>query len=334
MKFACRLVLSVLLSLTLLGANSAVMGQMVVHEHGISHYKGRPVRYTTWEKDGIGTGLNCHPNDPSKGKGDPMAGNTRHQHYDETPLVDAPSKQDPFTISGVWVNRTNYNFWQDIPSRPVAPYPIVPHGYIDESSKDNIPRFRFVGDVWNTNNDAKSAKALIVAAFKEWSALQAGTNIDNVPLTTGLEFMEVGATDAAEINVNWGGTTSLGETIRTIGAGGVVSAVNVHFNNSANNWFFGKAADTPDNRYHFYSTALHEVGHVVGLYEQTDNDDVMIESRNRGKNGPAFDTLDGDSKRGAYALYSIPACVPEPGSLWILSMGSLGMVIFVRRRRK
>ncbi len=76
------------------------------------------------------------------------------------------------------------------------------------------------------------------------------------------------------------------------------------------------------NHYHFFSTALHEIGHVVGLDEQTDVDDVMIKTRLPGPGpakwrdptytyltgtGPAFDSIDTDSIDGARDLYSIPA---------------------------
>jgi hypothetical protein len=297
-----------------------------IHEHGSLH--------TTWEKDAEGV-HNFHPNDPARGGGDPEAGDTRHQHYDATPLVDEPSRADPFTVAGVWDNRSFY-------SLPEAPYPIVPHGFIDESNPDKIPRYRFNGANWtdndpNTKTEAEQAQGLLEHAFQEWSALEAGKSpVSGLPLDTGLAFTKA-APDlaAAEISVFWGGTTGLGRTRFTVGDGGVAkrrpsgALIDVRFNNSANFWFFGKAAATPvddpgtpenEARFHFYSTALHEIGHVVGLFEQEDMDDVMIEGRQRGPTGtgtgPAFDTLDNDSKRGAYALYSI---VPAPSGLILVS---------------
>ncbi|MGL4552363.1 MAG: PEP-CTERM sorting domain-containing protein [Gemmataceae bacterium] len=48
----------------------------------------------------------------------------------------------------------------------------------------------------------------------------------------------------------------------------------------------------------------------------------MIAQPDEGPNGPAFDGLDGDSKRGAYALYSVPAegVVPEPSSVVLVAI--------------
>jgi len=68
--------------------------------------------------------------------------------------------------------------------------------------------------------------------------------------------------------------------------------------------------------FHFFSTALHEIGHVVGLGDQSDPDDVMIYYRYPGptgirSTGPSFDALDDDCKEGARDLYSIPA--PDQG---------------------
>lgn len=44
----------------------------------------------------------------------------------------------------------------------------------------------------------------------------------------------------------------------------------------------------------------------MGLWEQSDSDDVMIWDRKRGSKGPAFDHIDEESKLAVHALYSIP----------------------------
>lgn len=276
---------------------------------------------TTWESDAEGTG-STHPNNPALGNWDPEAGDTRHQHYDAAPLVDRQRTNEPFSVWGVWDNRTAY-------SLPAAAYPVVPHGFIDESNVNNIPRYRFFGDVWNTDNQAKSALPLIDSAFQEWSALQAGVSpVSGLKLITGLAFAAVKPTDVAEIDIIWGGTNDLGINRRAIGADGIVTNYDVHFKSTVD-WFFGKAADTPVDKYHFYSTALHEIGHVVGLWEQLDKDDIMYFEQGKGSTGAVFDTLDVDSKRGAYALYSIP--VSEPSSIFLLSIGVIGLVLTRKR---
>lgn len=166
--------------------------------------------------------------------------------------------------------------------------------------------------------------------------------MSGLELTTGLAFRSVKADAAAEIDVEWGGIAGLGRISYRVGKGGATTNRKLRFNSGANTWFFGQEAATPvddpattgvnEGRFHVYSTALHEVGHVVGLWHQDDRDDVMITSRLRGPNGktsgPAFDALDDDSKRGAYALYSVPAQgVPAPPTLAL----GLGGLVIVRR---
>ena len=320
-------------------------GAIPIHVHGDVP--------TTWESDAKGT-FSRHPNNPRRGQGDPEAGDTRHQHYNAVPLVDANERHDPFTIAGVWDNRINYNFVPSIilPSGrqvrfPVASYPSVPHGFIDETRLDNIPRYRFIGNNWtdndpNTETEAEKAQKLIIQAFRTWSALQAGTSpVSKLPLITGLEFRMVGPTTEAEIDVSWGlpagvAANSKGAYVRTFDANGRALTHKLGFNSSENLWFFGEPKDTPDNRNFFYTVALHEVGHVVGLDHQEGLDDViskniMFRAQREGA-GNAFDKIDAESMQGAFALYSIP--VPEPSTLSLAALGSLVVMMSRSSRRQ
>ncbi len=308
---------------------------------------------TTWESDAKGT-FNKHPNNPRRGTGDPQAGDTRHQHYNAEPLVDADETHDPFTIAGVWDNRTNYNF---VPSVmlpggrevkfPVASYPSVPHGFIDESRVNNIPRYRFMGNNWTDNNpntetEAEKAQKLIIEAFKTWSALQARRSpVSKLPLITGLEFVMVDPTADAEIDVLWGlppgvAADSKGAYSRTFDRNGRALSHKLGFNTSENLWFFGAAKDTPENRNFFYTVALHEVGHVVGLDHQEGLDDllsknIMFRAQRPGPRD-AIDKIDTESMQGAFALYSIP--VAEPSTLSLAGLAALGLLISYRWRRR
>jgi hypothetical protein len=299
---------------------------------------------TTWEADNkLGT-VNNHPNDPARGTGDPEAGNARHQHYNTVDLSDDPS-HDPFAVAGVWVNRTNYNLVREpVPGQvfPVARYPIVPHGFIDESDPEKIPRYRFVGDNWTDNNpqvktEAEQAQELIVQAFEAWSALEAGVSpVSKLPLKTGLAFRMVAPNQPAEMDIRWGGLPANvnGVNLRTFDQNGVTTSYTLRFNDSANFWFFGKPEDTPANRYFFYTTALHEVGHVVGLFEQDGAaaiGDIMMRAQRQGPAG-AMDRIDPGSMQGAFALYSIP--VPQPSALVLAALGALGLLGSGWRRRR
>lgn len=97
------------------------------------------------------------------------------------------------------------------------------------------------------------------------------------------------------------------------------------------NWFFDGTkedfeASTKDDD--FFTVALHETGHVVGLDHQTDADDIMKDDAGfkvRVKAGGAFRALSPDDINGARDLYSVP--VPEPSSVFgTLALGLLGLI--------
>lgn len=244
-----------------------------------------------------------------------------HQHFDPialeaaTPMTKKPPDNDPARnrISGVWLNRTNLNLWRHHQDAFVAQTQGVIHGYIDESNSNSIPRFTFVGDVWQADPQAREAKRQIKKAFAEWSSLQAGRSRETgLRLKTGLEFRLVAPTQSelnprADIELHWNALhyKTAADTNRTLIPNGVTTNIRLTFN-ASNNWWFGKASKTPSNQMHFYSSALHEIGHIVGLWESNDPTSVMIFNRCSGPNGPAFDHIDEGSKRVASALYSIP----------------------------
>jgi len=219
----------------------------------------------------------------------------------------------PIRITGIWINKINFNLWRHIPEAFIARLPEVLHGYIDESNIDNIPRYKFVGENWLIDEQAKTAKEQISRAFAEWSALQVGKSpVTGQKLKTGLEFRVVEPTlgfknPQAEIELYWRplGTVKAGNFNRSIRKDGVIEVTKITFN-SSNNWWFGTAATTPYNRMHFYSSALHEIGHLVGLRDSDYLLSVMIRDRNPGPNGPVFDAIDDLSKEVIYRLYSIP----------------------------
>lgn len=244
-----------------------------------------------------------------------------HQHYDNIslqvalPIVKYPGEDDPvpLRISGVWINRINFNLWRHRNDAFISTYPNVVHGYIDESDSRNIPRYTFMGDNWITDASAKLAKQLIIKALTEWASLEASKSpVSQQKLKTGLAFMLVEPTaktpkPEAEIEFYWRplGMNLAADMNRIILGDGVVTKTQLTFN-ASNNWWFGTTNTTPRNAMHFYSSALHETGHVVGLWETSNISSVMIHDRTPGPNGPAFDAIDEISKRVVYALYSIP----------------------------
>lgn len=232
-------------------------------------------------------------------------------------LVKNPPAGDTVSsrVSGVWWDRSNYNLWRNVATAGVASAACLVHGFIDESNQANIPRFKFVGNEWRADSQAIAARAQVLRAFAEWSALEVDRNTANADsLRTGLEFRAVHSDSAAEIEIRWKSMDSdvAAAISRSMYQSGLTTRTTLTFN-SANRWAFGAAATTSANQMHFYSTALHEIGHIIGLWESRDTTSVMMFRRLSGPNGPSFDRIDPASRRAALALYSRPAN-PVPGA--------------------
>ncbi len=238
------------------------------------------------------------------------------QYYDAQPveaalpLVKKPPAGDPVTVrvSGVWANRVNSNLWRDFAEAFAAPPMGLVPGFIDMTHPENVPAFGFVGNMWEQDEAAETARTLLLRAFAEWSSLRAGASpVTGRPLATGLGFRLAGDPSEAIIELEWRPLPGdlAARTNRSVRQDGTVTWLRSGYN-SSNRWWFGPAAATPPDRMHFYSSALHEIGHLVGLWDSNDPNCVMIANRVCGPHGPAFDALDDASKRIAYALYSHP----------------------------
>jgi hypothetical protein len=209
------------------------------------------------------------------------------------------------------------------------------HGFIDEYGFGAGPlavRYKFstvAGEQPPGNAAEQQAfRDLVDNAFAQWSALQAVP-----PLITGLQFERV--TGATELTVRWIDCAGLGQ------CGVAPGPPNITFDSNTGaagapgrgGWSLEvNPANVPNDEFHFLSTAIHEVGHVVGLDEQDDGDDVMIRSRDQGcpqhagapaGSGPCFNAIDADSRDGALDLYSIPCPVP-PLPDDVCSIGPVG----------
>jgi hypothetical protein len=326
------------------------LGWVTAPAHAIpTHAHGVPLDQTTAETDGDRGGFELHTHAGVTTE----AGDTTHQHYDADVDVGGwlDKQGNDWSLFALWDDEL---FYLDNTDPFSGPYGPVWHGFIDESAvntpndantagiDDHIPDYYFKG-AWNVD-----ARTRVRDAFEAWSALAAGLSpVSGYALETGLEFEETTVEANAEIIVLWSDIGSLGSTgWANVGANGEGdTTMTFDSNPGSGGWHFGVApAGTPADKYHFYSTALHEVGHALGLEDQDDTDDVMVGARATGPHnpptqGPAFGAIDAESREGAYVGYSVPAslgAIPAVSGralalLAVLLAGSGFMLI--RRRR-
>lgn len=242
-----------------------------------------------------------------------------------------------------WVNET-YNYFDDPGENS-----LFGHGFIIEQPGPT-PEYRFEGDVavslFDHTGAAFDARSLIRAAFDAWSNI---TTDDPTHLVMGLAFREfVSVADAAEIIVSAvdyiAGAVAVWDPVAKTLKFRRYDHETERTDEQKHRWFNTNSGVLADDRTafealvapagkldDFFTVALHEVGHIVGLDHQADIDDVLetlAGAQSRVKAGGTFRTLSDDDILGARDLYSIP--VPEPSSLL---MASFAVVAGLRRWR-
>jgi len=261
----------------------------------------------------------------------PGSPTTEHQHRDTHPLkkdqpidVVAATGTDPaygFLAARVWDNRSQrYDYTNDTELTDFA------HGYI---AAGNNVRYKFIhgsdaGD-WNTDSDAMAMKVVINKAFTTWMNAVNGNemNSNGVPINIRIGFEEVAADQTAEVKITLGDVT--GSDIGVY----YPKAQELSWTYQASFWDYDPSNGITAGRQDFTYTALHEIGHLLGLKHYGTDPFKNLMNGDLQEKGRLYPGIDIGSLHGVKDLYAV-AFVPEPG-VSIAGM-MLGAIALKRRR--
>lgn len=338
---------------------SAAQAQIPVHPHGPG--------FTTWERDGnIGAGISVHGHPAPAGE----SGDEAHQHYSADDLGGFGDETGPFSFFGAWRDRTGLvQAGSDFTSQPFYNANRVGHSFINPNMQ---PRWRFDGANWGTDANAMAAAPLIQTAFGLWSNISAEVSpVSGASLLTGFGFSFTTG-NVSEIVVRWADIpdASGGGRVLTRATSGEHTSANpvVLELDSSFLWDFNQNPGVSDlDRWHLFSVALHEVGHVAFMEHVPGQSNHLMAppvgapldapfgsesyrwggfTDNPGENdfwtgtlftrlGPGIATTaitDSDSVVGIKAMYSVTVA-PEPGTIFLLLGVTIpGAGLAIRRR--
>lgn len=274
-------------SLLILAAAMMIAGQ--AHPHPSSALHSHAEGKVLWEFDGS---LN----------GDVAHNHMKNRYFGGWGLYSL----EPYSAYGCWDNgEFRYS---------TSPVFLQGHCYVDSFDISNPVTYSFEGPGWDTQN-----KDVMRLAFSQWSSLATFYTFAAIHgvtgNTVGIDFNEVSS--SGDLTVAWSdlGDDSSGSLVT---AQFTPSQKRIEFNdNNMMVWDFTTTiGQDDDSKWHFLTTALHEIGHAVGLIHQANNGDVMqqfnIASPVPNPDRNLFYDVDLQSAQGVYELYGQPQPQASP----------------------
>jgi len=273
---------------------------------------------------------------------------TNHQHNSTLDLrlngsYDAYAVWDSELITDGPRDAWRLPVGQDPP--PAGPAYAFGHGFIADDFISAI-EYSFVGAGWNADN-----MQLVRDAFAEWETQaktrangsvvgQGGALIRRPGTTVGINFDEDTLFTQTNFEIRW---TALNVATRAAEwqfddspydptPNDLELAFNtaVLYNNAGTNNAWN--SNPEGNEWDFYSVALHEIGHVLGLdhLDVGNGTNLMAVGPNSFDVGDLHRFIDTADLQGALDLYSIP----EPSTLALAVLGVVGLVGYSSRRKR
>ncbi len=230
-------------------------------------------------------------------------GNTAHNHFDSVPFFGAETFVPPATAGACWDNRIIR-----VTISPYNPIFLQGHCFVNPVALNAVPTFYLSSGIPN------AAKDRIRDAFSDYNEI----NLIEPGYILGHGIVETSSQSNANVIVEWFDLPAIAHGGQALPASNPSSPSIIRFDSSmaANDWDYSRSTSSvPADKWHFYSVALHEVGHIFGLGHQPadDLDDIMNapvgEPEDDG--GRQFSFVDDDSVFQISRLYTQPVAVPS-----------------------
>jgi len=231
-------------------------------------------------------------------------GNTAHNHFDFTPFFGPNTLLPPATAAACWDNQIIR-----VADNAFVPIFLKGHCFVNLSPLIHTPNYYLSSGI------PSEAKDLIRNAFSEYNQI----DLIEPGYSLGAGFNETAVQSEADVIVEWFDLPASQNGGLAILPLVPLTPVRLRFDSSmANVWNYSfSTSSVPEDKWHFYSVALHEVGHVFGLGHQPagDLDDIMNAPVGEPiiDGGRQFSYVDDDSIFQIARLYAQPVAVPaEP----------------------